>query len=639
MRKTVLFAFLSMVLLATVSWMASCGRPAAEVGGEGTYLNLASEVKYMGRTSCRPCHQSIYDSYVETGMGKSFYLPDPDRAIEDFGPEAIVYDEHSGYFYRPLWQGADMFIHEFRLNEIGDTIFQRKEKIDYIVGSGHQTRSYIMVRNDYFYEMPITWYVSRSRWDLSPGYENGNNTRFDRGIGEECMACHTGHIDFVEGSVNRFREVSLGIDCEKCHGPGQIHIERMERDEIVDVGEEIDYSIVNPAKLPVKKQFDVCMQCHLTGVNVLKNQASVLDFRPGTDLSDSYDIFIEKFDNQRDFGIASHAERLIQSKCFQASGDQLTCTTCHDPHKSIAVTDENVYETQCQSCHGDVNQAMCGAPEELRTAQNDNCISCHMPKGGTSDIPHVTFTDHKIRVVGDTSQHAAERRFLRLVCMTDSAPARDLAGKAYLLYFERQDPRPEFLDSALQYLGSGSAFEKAKAEFYAGRMDAALNQIEAAIAAAPNDPWRLFKKAEILESKGQMAEAMALYEQVYQSRPDLVPAGLKVGVLTLKTATDRTAALEKARRIFNECLERKPFDHKLLTNLAFVEMNAGNFRRSEALHRQALSRHPDYLLALENMVILQAQIGNMATGRKYLNDLLAYYPDYEKKGMLEGMLN
>ncbi|MEM1000129.1 MAG: tetratricopeptide repeat protein [Bacteroidota bacterium] len=639
MRKLIWSALLGMAVLATVSWVASCSRPASQVGGEGHYLNLTADVQYTGRSSCRPCHQSIYDSYVETGMGKSFYIPERSKIIEQFGPESVVYDEHSGFFYRPLWEGEEMFIYEFRLNPVGDTTYRRKEKIDFIVGSGHQTRSYLMVRNDYYYEMPITWYVTRQRWDLSPGYADGNNTRFDREIGEECMACHTGYVDFVEGSVNRFREVSLGIDCEKCHGPGQIHIERMERDEIVDVGEEIDYSIVNPAKLTIKKQFDVCKQCHLTGVNVLKDKASVLDYRPGTDLTDSYDIYIERFADEREFGIASHAERLMQSRCFQASGDQLTCTTCHDPHKSISVTEENVYVNQCQSCHGNADIAMCGAPTEMRTANNDNCITCHMPNRGTSDIPHVRFHDHKIRVVRDTSEYEATRNFLRLICMTDSTPQGDLTGKAYLLYFERHDQQSAYLDTALQYLAEGSTYEKAQAAYYAGRFSQALTHIEAAITADPNDSWRQFRKGEILESLGRFPEAIAVYEQIYAQRPDLVQAGLKVGVLTLKTATEPGPALEKARRVFNECLNRKPFDHKIQANLAFVEMNSGKFRRAEALYKRALASHPDYLLALENMIILQAQMGNRRQGQQYLDELLAYHPGYQKRDMLAGMLN
>ena len=572
-------------------------------------------------------------------MGKSLYLPDPALAIEDFGPESVVYDSHSNFYYQPFWRGKEMFIREFRLapDSSTDTLYLRLEKVDYVIGSGHQTRSYLMERSGYYYEIPITWYVSRKSWALSPGYDNGNNTRFDREIGEDCMACHTGTIDFVKGSENQFRKVSLGIDCEKCHGPGQLHIERMERDEIVDVGEEIDYSIVNPGKLEVQLQFDVCGQCHLQGINVLKNEASVLDFRPGERLKDRFNIFIKQYTPLHNFGIASHGERLRQSRCFMGSGEQLTCITCHNPHESIHVTEASIYTQQCLNCHSDADAVMCGASADLRAVEKDNCITCHMAKGGTRDIPHVTFTDHKIRVLGDTAQTEEVRRFLRLVCMTDSYPSPDLAGQAYLLYFEREAAGPSILDSALQLLAADTYFARAKAEHYAGRNAAALRSIDAAIAAEPADVWRQFKKGEILEALSRPADALKLYEQAYSARPDLLQAGLKVGILTLRLATERGPALEKVRKIFSDCLKRKPFDHQLLANLGFVEMNSGNFSAAHELFSKALSYQPDYLLALENMVILQLQKSDKVAARNYFDQLLAAHPNYAKRSVLEAM--
>jgi hypothetical protein len=44
----------------------------------------------------------------------------------------------------------------------------------------------------------------------------------------------------------RFEEVPLGINCEKCHGPGSIHMEEKQAGIIVDITKEIDFSIVNP---------------------------------------------------------------------------------------------------------------------------------------------------------------------------------------------------------------------------------------------------------------------------------------------------------------------------------------------------------------------------------------------------------
>ncbi len=616
MRPTYLYLS-GFAILLLLAWFASCTGESATSDPPGNYLNLGPEAQYVGMNSCQPCHKEIYQSYLETGMGRSLYRPAKSEIIERFGPEEVIFDSHSGYSYHPYWSGNNFFILEFRLGPTQDTTYKRIEKVDYIVGSGHQTRSYLIERNQHFYEIPITWYVNSQRWDLSPGYENGFNTRFDREIGEECMACHTGHIDFMEGTTNQFRKVSLGIDCEKCHGPGSIHNLRKEEGELVDVGREIDYSIVNPAKLPIDLQFDVCQQCHLQGVNVLKgDHKSVTDYRPGMALNQVYDIFIEKVADDEAFGIASHAERLRESQCFINSGDSLTCTTCHNPHKSISVTEQQVYVKQCQSCHQGGETMDCGLSEEMMAAENGNCVTCHMPKRGTSDIPHVRFSDHKIRVVkNDTLETAAVREFVDLVCMTNSEVSPDVGGKAFLLHYERNDPKPEFLERAAKGIAPASHFERSTVLLYQGNLEIALAEINQALATDPNDPWRLYRKGEILEGFGKIGESISFYERAYRTNSRLTEAGQKVGLLTLqqvrdpRSGVDPVAALAKAGQIFRECLAIKPFDKSLMTNLGFVEMNTGNYQVADSLFSAALAKDPFHEQALQNQKALREFLG------------------------------
>ena len=71
------------------------------------------------------------------------------------------------------------------------------------------------------------------------------------------MSCHNAIPDFVLGSENKFHSIPKGIDCERCHGPGEIHVKQKFAGNIVDTSKYIDYSIVNPSKLPLDLQFDV----------------------------------------------------------------------------------------------------------------------------------------------------------------------------------------------------------------------------------------------------------------------------------------------------------------------------------------------------------------------------------------------
>ena len=157
---------------------------------------------------------------------------------------------------------------------------------------------------------------------------------------------------------------------------------------LVDTSKYIDYSIVNPAKLPVEKQFQICMRCHLQGNTVLADGKSFYDFKPGMDLNEVMTVFTARYEDDETFIMASHADRLQQSSCFQNS--EMSCITCHDPHHSVRNKTQNYFNNKCFSCHD-----IC---EDKKNSVNSDCVSCHMPESSSSDIPHVTINDHKIAV-------------------------------------------------------------------------------------------------------------------------------------------------------------------------------------------------------------------------------------------------
>ena len=63
--------------------------------------------------------------------------------------------------------------------------------------------AYLIERDGFLFQSPITWYSRERRWDLSPGYEK-SNVHFDRPIGPRaCSATRTGS--------SRWRARSTGI--------------------------------------------------------------------------------------------------------------------------------------------------------------------------------------------------------------------------------------------------------------------------------------------------------------------------------------------------------------------------------------------------------------------------------------------
>ena len=69
-KAAIIFSFSIVILL-----MMYCGNDQQKTtvaAAPDPYLNHSDTAHYVGMSQCRLCHQKIYDSFIETGMGKSF---------------------------------------------------------------------------------------------------------------------------------------------------------------------------------------------------------------------------------------------------------------------------------------------------------------------------------------------------------------------------------------------------------------------------------------------------------------------------------------------------------------------------------------------------------------------------------------
>ncbi|MFI5221984.1 MAG: tetratricopeptide repeat protein, partial [Bacteroidia bacterium] len=483
-KKSFPVFLLIILLISFFNFFCNSSFEKKETFQNNTYLNHGDSVKYMGIETCRSCHLTIYNSFIQTGMGQSFNVASRKKSAADFSEHSVVFDKYSNMNYHPFFIGDSMYIMEFRL-EKKDTVYKRIEKVDYIVGSGQHTNSHMMNVNGYLYQLPLTWYAQQKKWDLPPGFENGANSHFNRAIGFECMSCHNAMPEFVSNSLNKFTKIPRGIDCERCHGPGEIHVKEKLAGKIIDTSKQIDYTIVNPRRLGRDRQIDVCQRCHLQGNTILKNGKIFSDFRPGMNLSDFMEVYMPVYKGREDeFIMASHSQRLQMSKCylktesvtqpqttnlpaqqalerqagdkrsihrsFSAVGQTLSCITCHNPHISVKVTGKQVFNNACSGCHEIKNS--CTEKMENRKSVNDNCVGCHMPKSGAIDIPHITITDHRIQIPARKPEIKRIKEFAGIYCVNNKASDVQTKADAYLNYYEKFTGEKISLDSANYFL-------------------------------------------------------------------------------------------------------------------------------------------------------------------------------------------
>jgi len=452
------------VVVATITFFSCNPTKAEEPVLSSPFKNVYGDANYVGSTVCANCHVEKHETFMHTGMGLSFDTATKSKSAAQFNTPA-VYDSINHLYYKAFFSDNKMFVKEWQLKDNGDTNHIRQEEISYIIGSGQHTNSHFWMNNGYLYQAPLTWYVQEQKWGLPPGYKE-NNVRFDRKIDVECMSCHNSLPVMDKGAANKFIEIPKGIGCERCHGPGSIHVDEKMKGIIVDTKNKIDYTIVNPKRLPYKLQMDVCQRCHLQGNAVLKDGKSFEDFRPGMPLSAVMQIYLPTYSNDNhDFVMASHAERFQQSACFiQTNKGSLetynpvvnfTCINCHNPHISVTETKIAQFNNTCKSCHGetkkhpDSHREQCTENLSVRKVVADNCVNCHMPKTGASDIPHVTIHDHFIRKPSKSKDSSSPKG--NLVGLSSiNGGSTDISSQllAYLTYYEKFDANPLYMNKA-----------------------------------------------------------------------------------------------------------------------------------------------------------------------------------------------
>jgi len=451
------YFILSGVVVA-ITFFACIQHNANEPELTSPFKNVYGNANYVGSVVCANCHVEKHESFMHTGMGLSFDSATKTKSAGKFNT-LPVYDSLNNLFYRAFFKDNKMFIKEWQLGVHGDTTHQREEQIAYIIGSGQHTNSHFWMNNGYVYQAPLTWYVQEQKWGLPPGYKE-NNIRFDRKIDVECMSCHNSLPIMDKRAANKYIEIPKGIGCERCHGPGSIHVDEKMKGIIVDTKKQTDYTIVNPKRLPYKLQMDVCQRCHLQGNAVLKEGKNFEDFRPGMPLSSVMKVYLPTYSNDNhDFVMASHAERFQQSACFiQTNKGSLetynpvvnfTCINCHNPHISVTETKVSQFNNTCKGCHGGTkNQLECTENVIVRQKLENNCVSCHMPKTGASDIPHVTIHDHFIRKPGNVNDIASKGKLIGISSVNGGSTDIRTQLLAYLTYYEKFDPNPLYMQKA-----------------------------------------------------------------------------------------------------------------------------------------------------------------------------------------------
>jgi tetratricopeptide (TPR) repeat protein len=482
---------------------------------------------------CAGCHQNIYEKYERTPMAKG-----SGTAVSGL-LEAGFLHAASGVRYSIFLRDGKAWMSYDRDRE---PLLHGEKQLMYFVGSGHRGRTYLYQVEGQWFEIPINYYGKKQLWDMAPNYSATKTMPDALPVDSNCLHCHATAVQMaLPEARNKYEGVPFqqgGVGCTACHGDSSRHLAEKGRGPIV-----------NPAKLTPARRDSTCLQCHLEGdVAIYRAGTSLAQFHAGEDLAD-YAVYFVKASAELGGGRAtSQYEALLRSACKVASGDKLTCTTCHDPHSSPSAEERvSYFRGRCLTCHTSPKIATMHHPEEK------DCAVCHMPTRATTDISHEQVTDHNIQ---RRPAPTAATRFTDLAESTELVPVGNVSagdrelGLAYAQLAEHGDRVAA--TKAIRLLAKAEKDGHNDVQVHtqlgllqqmSGDREDARREYMDALQKNPYDVPVLGDLAVLDASSGGVEEAIALLQRAVDADPSQMAAGLNLAFIECRLG-DKKKALE-----------------------------------------------------------------------------------------------
>jgi hypothetical protein len=563
-------------------------------------------VGYVGDGRCAECHDDVVATYRNHPMGCSLAPVSSARPVERFGEEACTAFEAAGFHYLVEREGDRLLHVEERRGPQGELVCRQAAEVHYAVGSGSRGRSYLIERDGHLFQSPLTWFVEAARWDLSPGYSR-NNMHFERGVGEHCVYCHANRVTAVAGTTNRYETPvfqGFAVGCERCHGPGELHARRHEQREAYA---GLDETIVNPRHLDPDLREAVCQQCHLQGEQrVTRLGRDPFEYRPGLPLHLFVSVFVRAPELAEHGALVSQVEQMELSRCFSKSQGNMGCVSCHDPHSKPPEPRKAAYfREKCLACHA-ADAPGCSEGEETRAARADACASCHMPATASTDINHVSVSDHRILRRPDRGAGPALRPLAE-----HESPLRNFHARL----LPKEDPELDRdLGIALAELAVQGGYRPAAA--------LAIAYLEESAPHLPADPRSLYARANMLVTQGRPQEALQVLETLLVAAP-----GDEQGLFLAAYAARAVGSLKEAVGYNERVVAVNPQSAGYRLHLAELHAMRGEWARAERAAREALSLSPARHAARRVLIRALLGIGQREEARAELARYEAFGPD------------
>ena len=205
--------------------------------------------QYVGSVTCAKCHKQIYDSFVLTSHNLTSQIVNEKNIKGNFDEGSNIF--HYSHDIFVSMEKTDSGFYEMEHNNGKESVLGR---MDIAIGSGNKGKTYLTWKNDYLYQLQVSYLTSIHGWVNSPG----SNTQIlvNRIVTPRCLECHSTYAGNITlgFSGQKFDPTRMiyRIGCEKCHGAGAEHVEYQTEHPNETVGKYI----INPGKCSRQTSLD-----------------------------------------------------------------------------------------------------------------------------------------------------------------------------------------------------------------------------------------------------------------------------------------------------------------------------------------------------------------------------------------------
>ena len=151
----------------------------------------------------------------------------------------------------------------------------------------------------------------------------------------------------------------------------------------------------------------------------------------------------------------------------------------------------------------------------------------------------------------------------------------------------------------------------------------AIRELQAAVAANPNDPWIHLALAEGYRRKAKIAEAETHLLRSLEVSPDFHNARLTLSALYIQTGRFEQAVGEAEKLVDDPTF---PAPWQALTNLGYAQFRLGRLGEARTTLALALEYRPFYWPAILDLAILDAEAGHKLEAVERFKKVLSYDP-------------